>query len=80
MLCVICYEYVQFKKREKDLRPKPATLLNVTLLHGCFLRFFFHCTNDTKSRNASHIYFFNFPLLFNLWALFNEAFFIRALS
>ena len=33
----------------------PATLLKVTLLHGCFSRFF-NCTNGTKLRNASHIY------------------------
>ena len=32
-----------------------ATLLRVTLLHGCFLRFL-DCTNGTKLRNASHIY------------------------
>ena len=30
----------------------PATLLNVTLLHGRFLRFF-NCTNGTKSRKTS---------------------------
>ena len=33
---------------------QPATLLKVTLLHGCFARFL-NCTNGTKSRNASHI-------------------------
>ena len=39
----------------------PVTLLKVTLLHGCFLRFL-NCTNGAKSRNASHIIypFFNF--------------------
>ena len=31
-----------------------ATLLKLTLLHGCFPRFL-NCTNGTKSRNASHI-------------------------
>ena len=31
---------------------KLATLLKVTLLHGCSSRFI-HCTNDTKLRNAS---------------------------
>ena len=31
-----------------------ATLLKVTLLYGCFLRFL-NCTNVSKSRNASHI-------------------------
>ena len=31
---------VQFKKREKhSCRLKSATLLKVTLVHGCFLRF-----------------------------------------
>ena len=33
---------------------KPATLLKLTLLHGCFSRFL-NCTNGTKSRNAPHI-------------------------
>ena len=33
---------------------KYATLLKLTLLHGCFSRFL-NCTNATKSRNASHI-------------------------
>ena len=33
---------------------KPATLLKVTLLHGCFSRFL-NCTNSTKSRNAPHM-------------------------
>ena len=33
---------------------QPATLLKVTLLHGCFSRFLTF-TNDTKSRKASHI-------------------------
>ena len=32
-------------------RLKPATLLKVTLLHGCFSRFL-NCTNGTKSRKA----------------------------
>ena len=35
-------------------RLKHATLLKLTLLHGCFLGFL-NCTNGTKSRNASHI-------------------------
>ena len=34
---------------------KPATLLKVTLLHGCFSRIL-NCANYTKSRNAWHIY------------------------
>ena len=32
---------------------KPATLLKVTLLHGCFSRFL-NCANGNKSRKASH--------------------------
>ena len=35
------------------------TLLKVTLLHGCFLRFSSR-TNGTKSRKASHILIINF--------------------
>ena len=35
-------------------RLKPATLLKVTVLHGCFSRFL-NCTNGTKSRNTPHI-------------------------
>ena len=34
---------------------KPATLLKLTLLHGCFSRFL-NCTNATKSRNASQMW------------------------
>ena len=60
--------YAQFKKREKYpwrsvtfgkvagcCRLKPATLLKITLLHGCFLPFL-NRTNGTKSRKASHIF------------------------
>ena len=36
----------------------PATLLKVTLLHWHFSRFL-NCTNDTKSRNASHILYYS---------------------
>ena len=35
------------------LQAKPATLLKVTLLHECFLRFLY-CTNGTKSGKTSH--------------------------
>ena len=55
--------FVQFKKREKKPAGfsnftkvkllKPATLLKVTLLHGCFSRFL-NCTNGTKSCKALH--------------------------
>ena len=37
----------------KNTGYKPATLLKVIPLHGCFSRFL-NCTNDAKSRNASH--------------------------
>ena len=52
--------FVQFKKREKHpwmsvtfskMAGQPATLLKVTLLHGCFSRFL-NCTNGTKSRKV----------------------------
>ena len=48
---------VQFKKREKHpwtsaTFSKVATLLKVTLFHGCLSRFL-NCTNGTKSRKAS---------------------------
>ena len=34
---------------------KPATLLKVTLLHGCFSRFL-NCTNGIKSSNSSRMF------------------------
>ena len=37
---------------------EPATLLKVTLFHRCFSRFL-NCSNDIKSRKASHIFFRN---------------------
>ena len=42
------------KKIQKDPW-KPATLLKVTLVRGCFPRFL-TCTNDTNLRKASHIF------------------------
>ena len=63
---------VQFKKREKHPWRSinlPATLLKVTLLHGCFSRFL-NCTNGTKSRNAAHInVYLRCPLYSNLISL-----------
>ena len=38
----------------RNVTLKPATLIKLTLLHGCFSRFL-HCTNGTKSCNASQI-------------------------
>ena len=56
--------FVQFKKREKTPWKsvsfskvagfKPATLLKLTLVHGCLSRFLI-CTNGTKSRNVPQI-------------------------
>ena len=37
---------------------KPATLLKLILLRGCFSRFL-NCTNNTKSSNAPHISYFS---------------------
>ena len=54
--------FAQFKKCEKHpwrnvtFRLKPATLLKVTLLHGCFSRFL-SCAHGKKSRNAPHVIF-----------------------
>ena len=48
--------FIQFKKRETAT----ATLLKLTLLHGCFSRFL-NCTNGTKSCNAPQ--FVNITLL-----------------
>ena len=55
--------FAQFKKCEKHpwrsatfskvAGLKPATLLKVKFLHGCFLGFL-NCINGTKSRSASH--------------------------
>ena len=49
---------VQFKKREKhpwrSVHFKPAILLKLTLLHGCY-SLFKNCTNGTKSRSAPQI-------------------------
>ena len=42
---------------------KPATLLKLALLHGCF-SIFLNSTNGTKSDKASHmyLYMYHFPL------------------
>ena len=66
-ICGALYDLVpcvQFKKREKHpwrsvtfskvAGLKPATLLKVTFLYGCFSRFL-NCTNGTKSRKSPHI-------------------------
>ena len=38
----------------RDLIPIVPTLLEVTLFHGCFSRFF-NCTNGTKPRKTPHM-------------------------
>ena len=51
---------------------QPATLLKVSLLHGCFSRIL-NCINGTKSRNASQmIQIFHGFANFNLLKLFNS--------
>ena len=60
LICNVLHDlvlFVQFKKREKQpwrsvtfsevVDFLPATLLKVTLFHGCFLRLL-NCTNGTK--------------------------------
>ena len=47
----------------KMCRLKPATLLKLTLLHGCFSRFL-NCTNGTKSRNAPHMLYYKLEKFF----------------
>ena len=63
MLCAIRYHLYNFKKREKHpwrsvtfskiAGFKPSTLLNVTLLHGCF-RVFKTVQMVEKLRKTSH--------------------------
>ena len=58
MRCAICYYLYNLKKGKNThlgvlLLVKPATLLKVTLLRGCFPRFL-KCTIGTKSRYALH--------------------------
>ena len=80
MFCAICYHLYSLKIVKNThgggLLLEPATLLKVTLLHGCFSRFF-NFTDGIKLRNASHIFFqviaakiqimlFQFPLTFLL--------------
>ena len=63
MWCIIRFGTIcTIKKNVKSthggvllLVKKPATLLKLALLHGCFSRFL-NCTNGTKSRKASHIF------------------------
>ena len=57
--CVIWYHLYNLKnvkntQGEVLLFVKPATLLKVSLLHGCF-SLFLNCTNATKSLKASQM-------------------------
>ena len=62
--CSIWYHFYNLKNVKNTRRRvlilvkvaglKPATLLKLTLLHGCFSRFL-NCTNDSKLRNVSQI-------------------------
>ena len=61
MLCAIWYHLSNLKNVKNShggvLSPetcKPATLLNLILLHGCSSRFV-NCTNVTKSGKVSHV-------------------------
>ena len=60
MLCAIWYHLYNLKNVKNThggvlLLVKPATLLKVTLLRGCFSRFL-NCANGTKSNKASHMF------------------------
>ena len=46
--------FQRIRKCEKNEKLQPATLLKVTLLHGCFSRFL-NCTNGTKSCNVPQL-------------------------
>ena len=54
--------FIDFKIKKVTVRDtntansllQPATLLKLTLLHGCFSSFL-NCASGIKSRNASHI-------------------------
>ena len=71
MFYAIRYHLHNFKKVKNThggvlllvrLQVKPATLLKVTLVHGCFSRFL-NCTSGIKPRKASQILLYN-PSMF----------------
>ena len=76
LICVPLRDLVllgQFKKCEKYpwrsvnfSRLKPATLLKLTLLYGCF-SCFLNCTNGTKLRNTPHL--LKLPVKLPCWRL-----------
>ena len=53
MCCVILYCLYDLAN-VKNIKIQPATILKVTLHHGCFSRSL-NCANYTKSLNASHM-------------------------
>ena len=53
MLCAIWYHLYNLKN-VKNAHEGPGTLLEVSLLHGCFSRFL-NCTNDTKLHKAEKL-------------------------
>ena len=54
MRCAIWYHLYNLKNvKNTHEGVLTATLLKLTLLHAC-LSHFLNCTNDAKSRNASH--------------------------
>ena len=59
MLCAIWYHLYNLKNLKnthvKNIQLQPATLLKVTLFHGCFLRFL-NFVNGTKSYKASQMF------------------------
>ena len=69
-LCSIRYHLYNLKNMENThggvllLVKQQATIVKVTLLHGCFPRFL-NCTNDTKSRNTSQS--LNVVLVIMIW-------------
>ena len=74
--CAILIPFVQFVQFHPWVfhggMLQPATLLKVSLLHGCFSRIL-NCINGTKSRNASQmIQIFHGFANFNLLKLFNS--------
>ena len=53
MRWAILYHLYNLKNIKNPHGGVPATLLKVTLIHGCFSRFL-NCTNGTKLRKTSH--------------------------
>ena len=51
MLCAIWYHLYNFKNVKNTHGGKPAILLKLTFLHGCF-SCFLNCANGTKSSKA----------------------------